>query len=44
MKVDLPEIVAVGIFNTKGQVAFKNVTVSKNRKIKMFEIELPIEN
>ena len=44
MKVDLPEIVAVGIFNTKGQIAFKNVTVSKNRKIKMFEIELPIEN
>lgn len=38
----LPEIVAVGIYNS--QIAAKNVSISKNRKTSMFEIELPIEN
>jgi AraC-like DNA-binding protein len=37
----LPEIVSVGIYNA--QLAFKNRTVSPNRKTTMFEIELPIE-
>ena len=42
MQINLPNLVATGIFNT--DVAMKkNITVSKNRKTTMFEIELPIE-
>ena len=37
----LPRIVATGIYNA--QIAFKNRTVSPNRKTTMFEIELPME-
>ena len=37
----LPEIVAIGIYNS--QVAAKNKIISKNRKTTMFEIEIPIE-
>ena len=38
----LPEIVAVGIYNSR--IAAKNVKISKKRKTSMFEIELPIED
>ena len=38
----LPEIVAVGIYNSK--YAGGNVDISKNRKVVMFEIELPVTN
>lgn len=38
----LPEIVAAGIYDS--EIVAKNVTVSKNRKTSMFEIELPLEN
>lgn len=41
MELILPEIVAVGIYNTS--VAVKRKTVTDNRKTVMFEIELPIE-
>ena len=41
-KIILPEIVAMGIYNS--QVVFKNKTVTPNRKTTMFEIELPIGN
>ena len=41
-KIVLPQIVAVGIYNS--QVVFKNKKVSPNRKTTMFEIELPIGN
>ena len=42
MQINLPNLVATGIFNT--DVAMKkNIIVSKNRKTTMFEIELPIE-
>lgn len=37
----LPEVLVAGIYNS--QVAAKNVTVSKNRKTSMFEIELSLE-
>ena len=37
----MPKIVAVGIYNSR--VIRPNVSVSKNRKTSMFEIELPIE-
>lgn len=43
MKIELPEIVAIGIFNTKAMASFDNTIESKPRKIKMFEIEIPIE-
>lgn len=36
----LPEIVAAGIYNS--QVSAKNISISKNRKTTMFEIELPV--
>ena len=39
-KIILPEIVAMGIYNS--QVVFKNKTVTPNRKTTMFEIELPL--
>ena len=39
-KIDLPEIVAMGIYNS--QVVFKNKSISPNRKTTIFEIELPI--
>ena len=38
----LPQIITVGVFNS--QISRKNQTVSKNRKITMFELELPISN
>lgn len=38
----LPDIVAIGIYNSQKSV--RNTEVSRNRKITMFEIELPIEN
>lgn len=37
----LPEIIAVGIYDSN--IAAKNISVSKNRKTSMFEIELPLE-
>lgn len=42
MEVVLPEIVAVGIYNS--QMAVKNKSVTNNRKTTMFEIEIPIED
>lgn len=41
MDISLPEIVAVGIYNSK--LAAKNKVITKNRKTTMFEIEIPIE-
>ena len=38
----LPQIVAIGIYNSK--IAVKNKEITKNRKTTMFEIELPMEN
>ena len=38
----LPEIVSLGIYNA--QLAWKNRTVTKNRKTTMFELELPMED
>ncbi len=42
MDIILPQIVSIGIYNTKN--VFKNVTITKNRRVCMFEIELPIED
>lgn len=42
MQILLPEIVAIGIYNT--QIAVKNRTVTPNRNVTMFEIELPMES
>ena len=39
-KTEIPEIIALGIYNA--QLAIKNKAVSSNRKTTMFEIELPI--
>lgn len=41
MNLILPEIAAIGIYNS--QIAAKNKTITKNRKTTMFEIEIPIE-
>ena len=41
-KIILPQIVAIGIYNSN--VAVKNKTITKKRKTTMFEIDLPIEN
>ena len=41
MKLDLPQLVSVGIFNSKN--IFKDIDITKNRKTTMFEIEIPIE-
>ena len=41
MSILLPEIVAIGVYNT--QTAVKNKDVTKNRRTDMFEIEMPIE-
>lgn len=41
-KIILPQIVAVGIYNS--QAVYKNKTITDNRKTSMFEIELPIGN
>ncbi len=38
----LPDIVAAGIYDSR--IAAKNISISKNRKTTMFEIELPIES
>lgn len=43
MKLTLPEIVAVGIYDSELAVKNKNIEVTKNRKTTMFEIELPVE-
>lgn len=40
MKIVLPEIVSVGIYNS--QIEVKNKSITKNRKTTMFEIEIPI--
>ena len=37
----LPKIVAVGIYDSK--IIRPGVTISKNRKVSMFEIEIPLE-
>lgn len=41
-EIILPEIIAVGIYNS--HIATKNKDVTQNRKTTMFEIELPIGN
>ncbi len=41
MKLSLPEIVSIGIYNS--QIAAKNKVITKNRKTTMFEIEIPVE-
>jgi len=41
MDIVLPEIIAIGIYNS--QIAVKNKSITKNRKTEMFEIELPID-
>ncbi len=41
MNIVLPEIVAIGIYNS--QIAVKGKTITRNRTTTMFEIELPIE-
>lgn len=41
MEILLPQIVAVGIYNS--QIVVKNKTVTKNRKTTMFELEIPLE-
>lgn len=41
MNISLPNIIATGIYNSN--LIYKKGAVSKNRKVKMFEIELPIE-
>ena len=41
MNIILPEIVAVGIYNSR--IAVKDKTITKSRKTTMFEIEIPIE-
>ena len=40
-EIILPEIVAIGIYDSR--VAVKNKTITRNRKTTMFEIELPME-
>lgn len=42
MKIVLPEIVAIGIFNSS--LIISDNVVTKNRKTAMFEIEIPIED
>ncbi len=41
MKIKLPEIVSIGIYNSN--LAVKNRVITKNRKTTMFEIEIPLE-
>lgn len=41
MDIILPQIVAVGIYNS--DISAKNKAITKNRKTAMFEIEIPIE-
>lgn len=41
MGMNLPDIVAIGIYNSN--FAVKNKVITKNRKTTMFEIEIPIE-
>lgn len=38
----LPQIVTIGVYNSR--VAVKNINITKNRKTTMFEIEIPMEN
>ena len=42
MDIKLPNIILVGIYNSK--VAVKNREITKKRKTTMFEIELPVKN
>ena len=41
MDITLPEVVAIGIYDSR--IAIKNTGVTPNRKTSMFEIELPLE-
>lgn len=41
MEIILPEIIAVGIYDSR--IAVKDKAITKNRKTTMFEIEIPIE-
>ena len=41
MELRLPDIVAIGIYNSV--FAVKNKAVTKNRKTTMFEIEIPAQ-
>lgn len=41
MKFELPEILSIGIYDSN--IALRSGTVTKNRKVTKFEIELPIE-
>ena len=41
MQFTLPSVVSVGVFN--GQTAFKNRAATKERRVSLFEIELPRE-
>ena len=41
MKITLPNVIATGIYNSN--LIFKKGTYSKNRKVKMFEIEIALE-
>ena len=41
MEIKLPEIVAIGVYDSN--LAVKNKVITKNRKTTMFEIEIPIE-
>lgn len=40
MKLDLPQIISVGIFNTDN--IYNDLDITKNRKTTMFEIEIPV--
>ena len=40
--MEFPEIAALGIYDSN--IVIPNTNMSKNRKVTMFEIELPIEN
>ena len=42
MEIKLPEIIAIGVYNSN--IAVKNKDVTSNRRTTMFEIEIPIEN
>ena len=42
MKFELPEILSIGIYDSN--IALRSGTITKNRRISKFEIELPIEN
>ena len=43
MKIDLPQIISTGIYNSQLAIKNKEIKISSNRKTTMFEIEIPIE-